>query len=146
MGTSMGLNLHKVVRGSINAIHPDVRVQILRSEGSRPDENGFAVPTYVRLFGVTAQIQSESDNSLFHADMAGANTLTRRIWLFAPKGFEHQPASIFRPLARSGDYIVQEDGTVWLISAVVENFSGVGWVSVRATMQVNPPNGVEYLQ
>lgn len=67
----MGLNLHAVVRRSINAIHPDEEVQLLHSTGSVPDENGFAAPQYERTMGVMAQVQSEGDAALFHADMAG---------------------------------------------------------------------------
>ena len=140
----MGLNLHHIVRGAINAVNPDVTVQILRSAGSKPDESGFAVPSFDRLYDVPTQIQSEGDAALFHADMAGANTVVRRIYLYTPKARDEQPAGIWRPLARSGDYIVQEDGTTWLVSAVIENFAGVHWLCVRATLQVNPPKGVEY--
>ena len=43
----MSLNLHKVVRGAINAVHPDEEVQILHSLGSTPDENGFAAPNFI---------------------------------------------------------------------------------------------------
>lgn len=140
----MGLNLHGIVRGAINALHPDVDVQIVRSLGSQPDENGFAVTRYARFTGVQAQIQSESDAALFHADMAGANSIVRRIYLFTPKGASEQPAGIFRPLTRSGDYIVQRDGTVWLVTAVIENFADINWLCVRVTMQIDPPEGVEW--
>lgn len=140
-----GLNLHGIVRGAITSVHPDVMVQLLRSKGSRPNEDGKPVPTFERLSGIRAQIQSENDAALFHADMAGANTITRKIYLFSPKSAALQPASPFRPLSRSGDYVVQEDGTVWMVNAVIENFAGVGWVSVRATLQVKPPEGVEWL-
>lgn len=141
---SFGMNLHHIVRGAINAVNPDVTVQILRSMGSKPDESGFAVPVFQRSYDVRAQIQSEGDAALFHADMAGANTVTRRIYLYTPKDRDEQPAGVWRPLARSGDYIVQEDNTVWLINAVIENFAGVNWLCVRATLQVDPPEGVEY--
>lgn len=141
----MGLNLHKVVRGAINAVHPDEEVQLLHSKGSIPDENGFAVPQYERIVGAKAQVQSEGDAALFHADMAGANSVVRRFYLFAPKDFANQTAGIFRPLARSGDYIIRTDGTVWAVDAVIENFSGVNWLSVRATLQLKPPKGVEWL-
>ena len=141
----MGLNLHGIVRGAINAVHPDEEVQLLHSSGSIPDESGFAVPQYERIVGVKAQVQSESDAALFHADMAGANSVVRRFYLFTPKDFEKQPAGIFRPLARSGDYIIRLDGTVWAVDAVIENFAGVNWLSVRATLQLKPPKGVEWL-
>ena len=121
----MGLNLHAVVRGSINAIHPDEEVQLLHSTGSVPDENGFA--------------------ALFHADMAGANSVVRKFYLFAPKDFAKQTAGIFRPISRAGDYILRKDGTVWAVDAVLENFSGVNWLSVRATLQLSPPQGIVWL-
>lgn len=138
----MGLNLHGIVRGAINSVHPDEEVQIVRSSGSVPDESGFAVPEFVHLTGIMAQIQSESDAALFHADMAGANSIVRRIYLFTPRDVSDQPAGIFRPLTRSGDYIVQRDGTVWLVTAIIENFAGVNWICVRATMQIEPPEGI----
>lgn len=95
--------------------------------------------------GVMAQVQSEGDAALFHADMAGANSIVRKFYLFAPKDFAKQTAGIFRPLSRAGDYILRKDGTVWAVDAVLENFSGVNWLSVRATLQLNPPQGIVWL-
>lgn len=141
----MGLNLHGIVRGAINAVHPDEEVQILHSEGSVTDERGFAQPQFSRINGVMAQVQSEGDAALFHADMAGANSTVRRFYLFTPKSFADQPAGIFRPLSRAGDYIIRKDKTVWAVDAVIENFSGVNWICVRATLQIQPPKGVEWL-
>lgn len=138
----MALNLHHVVRGAINAVHPDEPVQLFRALGSEPDENGFAQPQYKRLKGIKAQVQSEGDAALFHADMAGQNSIVRRFYLYAPKDFKGQTADIFRPLSRSGDYILRQDGTVWAVDAVIENFSGVNWLCVRATLQLEPPEGV----
>ncbi len=140
----MGLNLHHIVRGAINAIHPDEEVQLMRSEGSKPDESGFAQPVYKRLIGIRAQVQSEGDAALFHADMAGKNSLVRRFYLYAPKSFKKQASGIFRPLSRAGDYIIRRDCTVWAVDAVIENFSGVHWVCVRATLQLERPQGVEW--
>lgn len=91
-----------------------------------------------------AQVQSEGDAALFHADKAGANSLVRRFYLFTPNDFADQPAGIFRPLSRAGDYIVRKDGTVWAVDAVIDNFAGVNWVCVRATLQVQPPKGIEW--
>ena len=130
----MGLNLHAVVRGSINAIHPDEEVQLLHSTGSVPDENGFAAPQYERTMGVLAQVQSEGDAAV-----------VRNFSLFAPKDFAKQTAGIFRPISRAGDYILRKDGTVWAVDAVLENFSGVNWLSVRATLQLSPPQGIVWL-
>ncbi len=45
----MGLNLHGIVRGAINAVHPDEEVQLLRSLDSVPDANGFPQPKYLNF-------------------------------------------------------------------------------------------------
>ena len=89
-------------------------------------------------------MQSEGDAALFHADKAGANSIVRRFYLFTPKAFADQPAGIFRPLSRAGDYIIRKDGTVWAVDAVIDNFAGVNWLCVRATLQVQPPKGIEW--
>lgn len=141
----MGLNLHACVRGAINAVHPDEEVQLLHSTGSAPDESGFAVPQYERHYDVLAQVQSEGDAALFHSDNVGANSVVRRFYLFTPDDFANQTAGIFRPLARSGDYIIRKDGTIWAVDAVIENFAGVNWLSVRATLQLKPPEGIEWI-
>lgn len=70
----MGLNLHRIVRGAINAAHPDEEVQIMHSEGSVPDEQGFARPLFSRITGVMAQVQSEGDAALSTAAQANTNS------------------------------------------------------------------------
>lgn len=45
----MGQNLHGIVRGAINAAHPDEEEQIMHSEGSAPDEQGFAQLQFSRI-------------------------------------------------------------------------------------------------
>lgn len=136
-----GLNLHKVVRGAITAVHPDITVELLRSLGQEIDDSGFSRPQYAPLASVKAQVQSEGDVALFHSDHVGMNSVVRKIYLFAPSDMALQAASIVRPLSRTGDYIRMPDKTWWLVIAVVENFSGVNWVCVRAQLQVEPPTG-----
>lgn len=139
----MALNLHHIVRGAINAVHPDELLELVRSVGQDVSDDGFVVPCYAALKEIHGQVQTESEATLHFADMVGQNEHTRKIYLYAPKNLCKQAASIFRPLCRNGDFIRRADGTWWLITAVTENFSGVGWVCVRAVLQVNPPEQIE---
>lgn len=136
-----GLNLHQVVRGAITSVHPDIDVELLRSVGNDIDDSGFSLPQYAPIQRIRAQVQSEGDAALFHSDHVGMNSIIRKIYLFAPKEMALQAASIVRPLSRTGDYIRMPDGTWWLVIAVLENFSGVNWIGVRAQLQVEPPTG-----
>ena len=134
---SNGLNLHDIVRTAIVAVHPDETVTLYQSTG-QVNNYGEITPTYAAGQVVQAQIQSEGDAALYHADRVGMNSQTIKAYLYADKAFP--PAGVDRPFCRNGDIFQRDDGTWWLITAVTENFAGVGWVSVRGTLQVNPPD------
>ena len=139
----MALNLHKIVRSSITLNHPDEKLLHIRSTGqTESDDEGKVSPKY-KEEEVLGQVQSEGDASLFHANMANQNAIVRRIYLYSSSSALTQPSGIFRPLARNGDLFRREDGTWWLVVAVEDNFSDVGWVSVRVVLQENPPEGYE---
>lgn len=139
----MSLNLHQIVRTAITFNHPDEKLLHVRSTGqSESDDEGKIAPCYEEET-VTAQVQSVGDASLFHANLANQNSIVRRIYLYSPADALTQPSGVFRPLARNGDYLRRDDGTWWLVVAIEDNFSDVGWVSVRAVLQVNPPEGYE---
>lgn len=134
---SLGINLHSIVRGAISALHPDDTVTLYQSAGQQ-NVKGEIKPVYDAPQSVTAQIQSESDEKLYHADRVGQNDVTRRFYLFADPA--KRPAGVIRPLARGGDIIQRTDGTWWLVVAVPEDFSAAGWTQVRCSLQAKAPD------
>ncbi|MDL2315507.1 hypothetical protein LJC59_00290 [Desulfovibrio sp. OttesenSCG-928-A18] len=82
------------------------------------------------------QIQSEGATALYHADRVGMEEITRKLYLFSASGLRERVAGIVRPMSRGGDMLQLEDGTWWLVDAVIEDFTRSGWASVRATLQV----------
>lgn len=135
-------NLHDIVRNAIVTNHPDESVWRYRSLGQK-NVAGKYVPEYGDPEQLDAQIQSESDESLYHADRAGENDITKNFYVYSPFNPGERVSGIFRPLARSGDMIYRNsENTWWLVTALVEDFSDVGWCKVRCTMQVNAPEGV----
>jgi hypothetical protein len=134
-----GVNLHAVVRDAVASLNPDEDVILYQSAGQAV-VSGHATPLYGEPIAATAQIQSESDEALYQSDNAGQNDITKKFYLCAGA---KRPAGIIRPLARGGDVILRvSDGTWWLITGVIDDFSRVGWTSARCTLQVNPPEGV----
>ena len=132
-----GLDLHAVVRGAITAVHPDETVLWYRSSGQKIIK-GKLVPVYAPPVPLMAQVQSESDEKLYHSQKAGENDVTRAFYLRGTP--EDRPAGIVRPLARGGDMFRRErDGTWWLVTGTPEDSSGAGWCKVRVTLQVNGP-------
>lgn len=133
-----GINLHDAVRAAITRVHPDETVVLYQSDGFT-NVKGRIVPKYLPPQTAEAQIQSAGDAALYHADRAGMNQTTVRAYLYAHRSAA-VPLGVVRPLGRTGDLFRRADGTWWLIDAVTENFTGAGWVQVRATMQETPPD------
>lgn len=131
----MPVNLHSVVRGAITAIHADETVHWYKF-AQQVNIDGALTPQFHQPATVRAQIQSESDDALYHSNNVGENEVTRRFYLYAD-GLTARPAGIIRPLGRAGDLLHRPaDGTWWLITATIDDFSASGWVCVRAAQQI----------
>ena len=134
-----GLNLHDIVRAAITYNHPDETVQLYFNV-EQVNDWGTVTPSYQGPDPVQAQIQSESDAALFHSNNTGMNTETVKAYFY-----QNAPLPIFdlsRFNQHGGDMFQREDGSWWLITAIPDNFSDVGWISTRATLQVNPPSKI----
>lgn len=133
----MSLNLHAIVRQSINANYADETFKLYRSVGQK-NVGGIVQAYYAPAEEIQGNFQSEGDSALDHANLAGQNTIIRRLYLFASSDQKQRPWAIYRPLARSGDYVEDSKGGQWLITAVIEDFSDAGWEAVRCTLQTTP--------
>lgn len=143
---SLGINLHSIVRGAINHLHPDVSVILYRTTGQVVSTGGQPKSIYAEGAPIKAQMQSEGTTALFHADKIGQEEIMRKFYLFASPDMDLRVGGIIRPLSRGGD-MFQIDagenwfaGTWWLVEATIEDFTRSGWACVRATLQVNAPD------
>ena len=134
------LNLHGIVRSAINAVHPSIPATLYQSTGQINDASGMVRPTYAPGETVSIQVQSEGPSVLEHTDRVGMEEVSRKFYLFSAPDMDKRVAGIVRELSRNGDMIHMEDGTWWLITAIVEDFTRSGWASVRGTLQVSPPD------
>lgn len=136
------LNLHSIARGAIVALHPEEPVTLYQSSG-QTNTRGVISPTYEAAQAVQAQIQSLSTDELANLENVAQTGQVRKAYLFGPPVTSLIPQGIVRPLARSGDMIQRADGTWWLVTGMMEDFSASGWVCVQITQQVDAPQGVD---
>ena len=135
----MSMNLHDIVRNAINVNLEDQPFTLIRSCGQM-NIDGDIVSYYENVNGLKGNFQSEGDAALDHAQLAAQNTIVRRLYLYAPDDKAKRPWSIYRPLARSGDYILDKNEDYWLVVAVLEDFSEAGWECLRVQLQQTPPS------
>lgn len=132
------INLHAVVRTAITSLHPDETVTLRQSVGQR-NVRGRITPVYGPAQTVQAQIQSLGQNDLAQAEQASTTRVDRKAYLYAPNP-ALPPQGIVRPLSRNGDMLQRADGTWWLVTAMIEDFTASGWVCVGITQQVDGPD------
>lgn len=132
------INLHGLVRSAITALHPD-EVVILRQSVGQRNARGRITPEYAPAQTVQAQIQSLGQNDLAQAEQTSNTRVDRKAYLHAPNP-ALSPQGIVRPFARNGDMLQRPDGTWWLITAMIEDFTASGWVCVGITQQVRGPD------
>jgi len=136
-----GLNLHGIVRGAVSMVNPDEDIMLYTAAGQE-NVAGKISSKYFSPIAAKAQIQSGNNEDLKHANNIGYNGVINRFYLYASSP-ESRPAGIVRPQGRGGDLIqCVRDGSWWLIIAVPDDFSNVGWASVLAALQAVPPNPV----
>lgn len=135
------LNLHAIARGAVQALHPEETVTLYQASG-QSNTQGVISPTYEAAQTVQAQIQSLSTDELANVEDVAQTGQNRKAYLFGPPVTTLIPQGIVRPLARSGDMLQRADGTWWLVTCMMEDFSASGWVCVQITQQVDAPQGV----
>lgn len=132
------INLHGLVRQAITALHPDETVTLRQSIGQR-NVRGRLTPVYGPAQVVQAQIQSLKQDDLAQSEATSTTRIDRKAYLFAPDA-SLPPQGIVRPLGRTGDMLERADGTWWLVTAMIEDFTASGWVCVGITQQVDGPD------
>lgn len=134
----MTLNLHAIVRGAITSNFEDQVFTLYRSLGMQNYE-GMAVNTYQAGEEIKGSFQPEGDSALDHANLAGQNSSIRKLYVYASNDSNSRPWALYRPLARTGDYLTDVNGTWWYVIAVEEDYSAAGWECLRVQMQDKDP-------
>lgn len=133
----LGLNLHELVRGAITTVKPDESVLLYKAVG-QTNLDGEVKPSYNPAMSIKAQFQPNESNRLMHAEKTGVTTITEQVFLYSDTTLP--VAGVERsPIARTGD-MINRNGEWWLITAVLEDFSAIGWINVEVTQQLTPPD------
>lgn len=132
------MNFHALVRGAIQIIHKDESCELIQALG-QVNQKGIVKPRYNKPISIKAQIQPAGADTLKQLEMLNVNGESMEAFLYSSKDLP--VASINRvPLKRGGDFIKRDDGTYWLITSVIEDWTEEGWANVTITRQTTPPD------
>lgn len=133
-----GLNLHGIVRSVITAVHPDEDCTLYQSAGQK-NVLGVVTTVYNPPQAIKANWQPLDSQTLQHLERMGDTKASEQVFLYSDTDM---PVSGVQrvPITRTGDIIKRWDGTYWLITSVIEDWSARGWANVGVTEQVTPPD------
>ena len=129
------MNLHQMVSGAIGSVNHHEMVTLYRCTGTT-NTNGVVSVAYESA-DVMAQVQAPSAADLRLFDSLADAKYVKKFYMNAPA------STINRQEETAGDIIERADGTYWLINIVRDDFSPEGWLCCIATLQHEPPEGIE---
>lgn len=133
-----GINLHAVVRSAITSVHPDEDCTLYQSLGQK-NVIGVVTTVYAEPQEIKANWQPLDSQTLEHLERMGDTKASEQVFLYS--NTDMPVSGVQRmPISRTGDIIKRWDGTYWLVTSVIEDWSARGWANVGVTEQVTPPD------
>ncbi len=116
------MNLHKIVRGAINRINPDVQGSWQASTGYTTAATGKRSPGYAAAVTITVQEQALTAKELAHLNSMNIGGVLRGFWADG----DIQSVDHSQTPPAGGDLLTVPSGT-YLIVQVFETWSQSGW-------------------
>jgi hypothetical protein len=137
----MSLNLHHIVRAAVTFNNADQTLTLYRSLGtfSRDPATMQNVPNVAAGVSVSGQVQSIKSDEIVQTERVSFSETVRKLYLYSTSAPGDRPWGTWRPLSRTGDYVLDANGNYWYVDAVVEDFTESGWVSLQVILQTTPP-------
>lgn len=135
----MSLNLHALANVAVAAVHPNETVRLIRALGCRLD-HGRRLPDYADPVSLTAQVQGVGGDRVAQSTPEVLNGAPqRKFWLTAAGPPATLPGPASRAYARPGDYLYREDGTLWKVTELSDDYHRSGWIALTAVQQPLDP-------
>lgn len=122
------MNLHGIVSGVIASVNPFQTFAVSISTGAYVTAaNGERTPVYAAPVYVSGQVQDLTSKDLRQLDSLNIQGSQRAIYL------NGELDGVVRWNGKGGDLLTLQDGTVWLTTAVLEQWPD--WAKVSVTLQ-----------
>ena len=124
------MNLFNITAGAVGAVNPRIPVCVRTSTGNAVGADGTVTPTYADPVTVLAQVQALSGRDLRQVEALNLQGTLRTFY------FNGTVDGIVRVTANGGDLITTPDGSIWLVSVVLEPWNlTANWTKVVGTLQ-----------
>ena len=125
------MNLHGIAAGVIARVNPLQPVSVQLSTGTyTTSPSGARTPVYSQPIGVMGQVQDLQQRDLRQLEGLNVQGSQRTIYL------NGEVNGVVRLARDGGDLLTLQNGTVWLTTAVLEQWPD--WIKASITQQLDP--------
>ena len=121
------MNLHQIASGAIGAVNPFVPISIQVSTGSSINAAGQRTPTYAPAVVKPGQLQALTFRDITQMEGLNLQGTQKAVYI------NGHVAGLVRVLNKGGDLITFPDGSVWLVTLVLEHWPN--WTKCAVTLQ-----------
>ena len=130
------MNLQSITSGVVSAVNPMVSVSVQISNGSTVNADYSRTPAYLPAIILQGQIQSLTFSDLRQLEGLNIQGSKRAVYL------QGDIEGLLREKNKGGDVLTMPDGTIFLVTIVLENWNPpdaniVGWCKVAVTQQMS---------
>lgn len=123
------MNLHQRVSGIISRVNPMLTVTVRHATGVTQNADFTRVPTYSTTT-MLGQVQALTSAELAQVD--GLNIQGEKLAIYVNGNLE----GVSRPDNAGGDLVTLPDGSVWLVTIMLENWNRMdGWTKAAIVRQ-----------
>jgi len=123
------VNLHQRVSGIISRVNPMLTVTVRHATGVTQNADFTRVPTYSTTT-MLGQVQALTSAELAQVD--GLNIQGEKLAIYVNGNLE----GVSRPDNAGGDLVTLPDGSVWLVTIMLENWNRMdGWTKAAIVRQ-----------
>ena len=121
------MNLRAIANGLTSAVNPNIAATLLLSNGYTTAGDGTQTPAYNGPYSVIIQRQDVTVDDLKHLDALNVQGSTATMFMSGNLD------AIVRVSSKGGDLVTMPDGTVWLVTTVLERWPD--WVRAAVKLQ-----------
>lgn len=126
------VNLRAAANRLTSGINPNITAMLRTYTGFSVNAAAKATPTYADPVPITVQVQAISKRELQHLDAMNISNCERAV-------YANVQLQATDRLTQSGGDLLQFEGAVWLVAAILEGWTTAGWCKAALTRQMDAP-------
>lgn len=128
----MGINVRALANQLTSGVNPNTSVVLRAYQAYTVAPSGKTTPSYAAPVTIVGQVQALAKREIQHLDAMNISNCERSIYI-------NGQLQAYDRLAQTGGDMLFFENSWWLVSAILEGWTAVGWCKAALTRQMTGP-------